>query len=333
MPTYKGAHSLGRAIESVLAQDYSPFELIVVDDNPPESDARASTLKLMELYKGDERIRYVCHSRNLNGSAARNTGINESSGEYIAFLDDDDVLMPRRLSAGVAAMRRHPLASMFFSDILHVYDDKGHMNLYVMNESDLTPAGILLNEAAIGTGSNLFCRRLLVLSIDGFDPRFQRHQDLEFSIRMLMAAPEVVVSHESLVVKGFNGVSNVPSYDKLGSVKELYNNVFDKIIRELKTDDANAYWRNLHISLYRSALRSNDFSAARMHLEQAVKYGWSRGLKETLQLTLARLGIFKILVKDGKAATISNGTNAEVDHIVEYEYYQRMGELAACRGR
>lgn len=70
-----------------------------------------------------------------------------------------------------------------------------------------------------------------------------------------------------------------------------------------------------------------------MHLEQAVKYGWSRGLKETLQLTLARLGIFKILVKDGKAATISNGTNAEVDHIVEYEYYQRMGELAACRGR
>ena len=333
MPTYRGAHSLGRAIESVLAQNYDSFELIVVDDNSPDSDARASTMKLMDLYKGDERIHYVCHLKNLNGSAARNTGINESSGEYIAFLDDDDVLMPGRISASVAAMCGNPSASMLFCDILHVFDDDGHMNLYVMDESDLTPEGILLNEAAVGTGSNLFCRRSGVLAIDGFDPRFQRHQDLEFSIRMLIAAPDVVVLHEPLVIKGYNGISNVPAYGKLNSVKELYNNVFNSIIEELKPSDADAYWRNLHLSLYRSALRSNNYSAACMHLEQAVKHGWTRGLKEYLQLTLARLGIFTLFVKDNRAATISNGTNAEVDHMAEYEYYHHMGDLAACRDR
>lgn len=332
MPTYKGAHSVGRAIESVLAQKYRRFELVVVDDNPPESPERRETQDLMERYLVDDRIRYVRHPKNMNGSAARNTGINASVGEYLTFLDDDDVMMPNRLSASVAAMDAYPAASMVFCDILHVYDDAGHMNLYVMNPDDLTPAGILLNEAAVGTGSNLFCRRDVVVAVDGFDTRFRRHQDLEFSIRMLESAPQVAVVHDCLVVKGYNGVSNVPAYQKLKEVKDLYNSVFAHIIAGLDETDASTYWCNLHMSLYRSALRANDYGAAHHHLGEAVRWGWSKGPKEAVQLFLCRLGLFSTFVKDGKTATISNGTNAELTHPKAYAYYRHMGDLAAQKG-
>lgn len=332
MPTYKGAHSVGRAIESVLAQEYRQFELIVVDDNPPESLERRETQELMERYLGDDRIRYVRHFKNMNGSAARNTGINSSVGEYLTFLDDDDVMMPNRLGASVAGMASRPDASMLLCDILHVYDDSGHMNLYVMNPDDLTPAGILLNEAAVGTGSNLFCRRGVVLAVDGFDTRFRRHQDLEFSIRMLESSPEVVIVHDPLVVKGYNGVSNVPAYQKLKEVKELYNSVFAHIIVGFDDADASVYWRKLHMSLYRSALRSDDHDAARYHLEEAVKWGWSKGFKESAQLFLCRLGLFSSFVRDDKAATISNETNAELTHPEVWAYYMQMADLAAQKG-
>lgn len=333
MPTYKGAHSLGRAIESVLAQDYAQFELIVVDDNPADSSARAETQDVMSRYASEQRIKYIRHSENMNGAAARNTGISASRGEFLAFLDDDDVMMPQRLSASVSALSAAPEASMLFADVLHVYDVDGHMNLYVMNPCDLTPTGILLNEAAVGTGSNLFCRRSVVLEIDGFDTRFVRHQDLEFSIRMLEARQDVVVLHDCLVVKGYNGVSNVPDYAKLRDIKDLYNDVFAPVIETLEPRDAEAYWCNVHMSLYRSALRANNYSAARSHLRSAVEHGWSRGVKETVQLLLARLGIFTVFVKDDKrAATVSNGTHAEATHPDAYEYYLHMGELAAQKG-
>lgn len=332
MPTYRGAHSVGRAIESVLAQEYRQFELIVVDDNPPESLERRETQELMERYLGDDRIRYVRHSKNMNGSAARNTGINSSVGEYLTFLDDDDVMMPNRLGASVTGMTSLPDASMLFCDILHVYDNAGHMNLYVMNPADLTPAGILLNEAAVGTGSNLFCRRDVVLAVDGFDTRFRRHQDLEFSIRMLEFSPRVAIVHDPLVIKGYNGVSNVPAYQKLKEVKELYSSVFAHIIVGFSDADASVYWRKLHMSLYRSALRADDYDAACYHLKEAVKWDWSKGLKESAQLLLCRLGLFSSFVRDGKTATITNGTNAELTHPEVWAYYMQMADLAAQKG-
>lgn len=329
MPTYKGARSLGRAIQSVLSQEYQEFELIVVDDNPPESSDRRETERLIARYLDDSRIRYVRHPKNMNGSAARNTGINASSGEYLTFLDDDDVMMPIRLGTSVAQMAVHPDASMLFCDILHVYDDAGHMNMYVMDPVDLTPTGIMLNEAAVGTGSNLFCRRDAVLVVDGFDTRFRRHQDLEFSIRMLEFSPQTAIVHECLVVKGYNGVSNVPGYQKLKEVKDLYNAAFAHIIAGFNDADASVYWCKLHMSLYRSALRADDYDAARRHLEEAVKWGWQKGLKESVQLLLCRFGLFSTFVRDGKMATISNGTNAELKYPQVWSHYVHMGELAA----
>lgn len=91
IPSYERAGFIGRAIESVLAQTYQDFEILVVDDGSADG-----TRDVVSSFR-DERIRYVRHEENKGAAAARNTGISDAKGEYIAFLDSDDEWMPEKL--------------------------------------------------------------------------------------------------------------------------------------------------------------------------------------------------------------------------------------------
>ena len=98
VPTYGEPKFLDKAIQSVQNQTYEDWEMIIVDDNNPDTEARIATESIvMEYLKNDERIHYIKHPQNRNGAAARNTGIAQAKGEYIAFLDSDDEYLPRRL--------------------------------------------------------------------------------------------------------------------------------------------------------------------------------------------------------------------------------------------
>lgn len=90
IPTYKRSEMLENAINSVTKQSYKNIEIIVVDDNDSESIDRINTEKLMKKYKNNNMIKYIKHLKNKGGCAARNTGVKNSSGKYISFLDDDD---------------------------------------------------------------------------------------------------------------------------------------------------------------------------------------------------------------------------------------------------
>ena len=91
LPTYNRAYLLKRAIQSVLNQTYRNFELIVVDDGSTDN-----TKEVVEDFH-DKRIRYVAHEKRRGANAARNTGIKLAEGEYVAFQDDDDIWLPRKL--------------------------------------------------------------------------------------------------------------------------------------------------------------------------------------------------------------------------------------------
>jgi glycosyltransferase involved in cell wall biosynthesis len=100
IPTYGRSSLLAEAVASVLAQSFADFECIVVDDASPE----APTLP------DDPRLQLIIRDRNGGPPAARNTGIAAATGEYVAFLDDDDVWRPGRLSAAAEAHTRAPVA-------------------------------------------------------------------------------------------------------------------------------------------------------------------------------------------------------------------------------
>lgn len=103
-PTYKRHQYLRKAIESVLAQTYTDFEYIIVDDNPVGSKERILTEDVIKSFS-DSRIIYIQNQKNLGGAGSRNVAIEMAKGEYVAFLDDDDVYLPERLKVQFEAMQ------------------------------------------------------------------------------------------------------------------------------------------------------------------------------------------------------------------------------------
>ena len=104
LPAFNRVSLLGRAIDSILSQTYSDFELIVVDDCSTDNTEQF----VAELASKDGRIRYIKHSENSGVATARNTGIDLSAGRYIAFQDDDDEWLPDKLERHVAILDSLP---------------------------------------------------------------------------------------------------------------------------------------------------------------------------------------------------------------------------------
>ena len=98
IPTHNRASLLLRAIKSVLAQSFTDFELLIVDDG--SSDDTPTVVAGLS----DPRIRSFRHSRSRGSAASRNTGIANAVGEYLAFLDDDDEFLPTKLEEQVQAL-------------------------------------------------------------------------------------------------------------------------------------------------------------------------------------------------------------------------------------
>lgn len=101
IPTYNRKAFLLEAINSVLAQTYQDFEVIVVDDGSTDG-----THEIVESIE-DPRVRYL-YQENAGRSAARNRGLVDAAGEHVAFLDDDDLYLPDKLSSQVAFLQTHP---------------------------------------------------------------------------------------------------------------------------------------------------------------------------------------------------------------------------------
>lgn len=100
IPTYNRAEYVTQAIDSVLAQTYTDYEIIVVDDGSADN-----TKEVLLPYM--DRIRYI-YQENAGASAARNKGIKAAKGDWIAFLDSDDEWLPGKLAVQIRAVERHP---------------------------------------------------------------------------------------------------------------------------------------------------------------------------------------------------------------------------------
>jgi glycosyltransferase involved in cell wall biosynthesis len=105
-PSYKSAKFISNAIESVLQQTYGDWEMIIIDDKSPDYSN-----KIIEEYvKKDHRIQLIRLEKNSGPAVARNKGIKEAQGRYIAFLDADDLWMPQKLEKQIAFMQRENIA-------------------------------------------------------------------------------------------------------------------------------------------------------------------------------------------------------------------------------
>ena len=104
MTVYNGQDFLAGAIECVLAQTFTDFELLIVDDG---SDDRSADI-IRSWARSDERIRKIKHERNMGVAQARNSGLAAAAGQYVAYQDSDDLSRPRRLQMQLDYLESHP---------------------------------------------------------------------------------------------------------------------------------------------------------------------------------------------------------------------------------
>jgi glycosyltransferase involved in cell wall biosynthesis len=194
---------LAEAIDSVLAQDSGDFELILVDDGsmPPCSELARGYAE-----KHAPRIRYLDHAGHVNRgmSASRNAGIAAARGEFIAFIDADDVWQPNKLREQVAIMDAHPRLGMVCGAVRYWRswqpgggDDSivptGHAQDRELEPPQASLALYPLGSAAGPCPSDMLLRRDLVGQLGGFEEHFtgarQMYEDQAFLAKLYLAAP------------------------------------------------------------------------------------------------------------------------------------------------
>lgn len=178
IPAYNAAWCIRSAVDSVLAQTFREFELLVVDDGCTDD-----TLDILAAYGSTVR---VIRQRNGGLSSARNAGIRESRGEFVAFLDADDRWLPEKLARQVALLRRDP-AIGFVSAAAQVEDPEGRR----LNDWPCTDCkGAFLphlfgaNGDVAGSGSAVVARRCLFDRVGGFDESLRSLEDVDMWMRL-----------------------------------------------------------------------------------------------------------------------------------------------------
>ncbi|MCU0920640.1 MAG: glycosyltransferase [Burkholderiaceae bacterium] len=256
IPAYNAAWCVAKAVDSVLVQDFSPFELIVVDDG--STDATAEVL----MAYGD-RLRLV---RQANGglSNARNAGIRTARGEWVAFLDADDWWLPGKLSQQVAMMRQRPELG-FCSTAARVEDPDGRLvNLWrcACWEGTFLVHLFGSNADVAGSGSAVMARRSLFERTGGFDESLSSLEDIDMWMRLAAVADYACIDDPlAVILKRPGSMSR-----NLEVMRDAAVRVMRKNRPLLPADRQGAYWRRcmagVHADYAKWRYRSGQRAAA-----------------------------------------------------------------------
>lgn len=182
IPTFERQVSVvERAVKSIQTQTYPYIEIVIVDDNNNNSLLSSDIKK----YCKKNGIIYIKQFGNSGACNARNIGVVNSHGEYIAFLDDDDEWLPSKASEQIAMLKKG--YGLVFSKGLNVYANLNFKELPYGNNSNFIQEPEfedLLIKNYIGTTSQIMTTRECFFSVNGFDPDFPAHQDYDFCLRV-----------------------------------------------------------------------------------------------------------------------------------------------------
>jgi glycosyltransferase involved in cell wall biosynthesis len=237
LPTYNRAHFLPKAIESILAQTFKDWELIIVDDG--------STDNTKEVVTGytDPRIKYI-YQENQERSAARNNGIAQAHGEYICFLDSDDYFLPEKLNTYYQALPATISKNAILYDGL-IFENgneqtKSHIPVHTGETSSFE--FLLLHPI----GPLQVCLPAALLKTERFNPNLRIGEDVELWLRLakycvfipLDSFQTVALEHEdrSVNLKKYNAAKE--QLKQLDLIFNMYSNeqLSDKVRKKMRSD-------------------------------------------------------------------------------------------------
>lgn len=187
IPTFERPELLEKSVDSVLNQTYKNLEIIIVDDNFSNSIYRQQT-ELKFSNHIDKRVKYIKHENNKGANAARNTGFRYSSGDYIAFLDDDDEYMENKIEIqlNVALKINNDRGVLIFVGAEIIKEKISSFSNWMKNKFDtiVFENNEIFVGNFIGSNSFVFIDRKSFKRINGFDENLPSCQDWDLWIRL-----------------------------------------------------------------------------------------------------------------------------------------------------
>ena len=244
--TYKRSLDvLGRAISSVLSQTYTNIELTIVNDAPEDVILASSICKYINSLN-DNRIHYICHEKNMGANAARNTGLANSHGKYIAFLDDDDEWLPNKIEKQVLAFNQFQKVGMVYCGFI-IRSDIGDYNRTALVPNDNEMLETLIEDNFIGSTSFPLILREAIDKLGGFDSKQKSCQEYELWIR-IACNYKLVGIKEPLGIYNVSGDSTFKgNYDKYVTGDDAIIKKHIKLFKLYPKSYSNHY---LHMATY-----------------------------------------------------------------------------------
>lgn len=279
IPVYNNEAYIAAAVQSVLSQTRLPTEIVVVDDGSTDGTADA-------LSSFRNEIKYV-HQQNQGEPSARNRGVRESTSEYVAFLDGDDLWRPNKLELQMKYLEAHPDCALVYTDMC-TFNENGIIDASVKERLGISlPSGrifpALFMRALFGSGSVVF-RKECVDKVGYFDEDLLIGSDYEMWLRIawhfdLAAVDQPLLMyryHEAMSTRGlgfkmFNGVPWESAV--ISKILQRYPEAVEKLGRfKVKRRMSKPY-----AGLAYANFRRSEYKDARALMRKALAYSPMNG--------------------------------------------------------
>lgn len=269
IPSYNHCRYVAACIESVLAQTYRDFEIIVVDDG--------STDGSIDILRGYGEQITLIEQANQGTQAARNAAIAASSGEYLALLDSDDIWLPEKLERQIAELDQYPNAGLIYSFAYWVDEDgadlhEGGLIIGAPIRSDIPTLSQMLLENPVPALTAVF-RRVCLDYLHGFDPSLFGSADWDMWLR-ISAQWDVICIPEPLAMyreHPFNTMKVLYRNKNLYIERcGLISQAMDRYSGQLSEQDCRAAWARTDMLGAQIEIRLGDVRKAGVYLEKAL---------------------------------------------------------------
>ena len=263
IPVFNGERTIRETIESVLAQTFSDFELIIIDDGSQDA-----TLEIVEEFS-DSRLKLFSY-QNAGLAASRNRGIANATGEYVAFIDADDLWTPDKLNAQYQALQEKPGAAVAYSwtDCINEQSQFLRRGYYLSFSGEVYPYLLLTN--FLENGSNPLIRHQALKAVGGFDESLKSSEDWEMYLRLAARYPFVAVPSPQILyrVSVRSMSTNTPRME--AETIKVIDRVFDQASESLQPLKRYSLGNLYKVLIYKALEGSPDKSKSLL----AMRYLW-----------------------------------------------------------
>ena len=301
IPAYNAEKTIQETIESVLKQTLSDFEIIIIDDGSQDG-----TVEIVSTFS-DSRIKAFSYA-NAGACVSRNRGFTHSIGEFIAFLDADDLWKPNKLKSQLQALENNPRADVAYSwsDCINEQSKFLRRGGYSRASGNVYPQLLLLN--ILENGSNPLIRRQAIADIGGFDESLPAGQDWDLYLRLAINRQFILVPRKHILYRAStDSISSNLDNLEAGSL-QVINQAFKQApesLQKLKRSSLANLYKYLVFKVLNEKPDINNGIKALRFISQLIKHDPSLLKEKVLIKLLLKTSVFIIIPSYFAQKTIS----------------------------